>query len=364
MKYVVLFILVAHGLIHLMGFVRSVRPVAVPQIKKDISRTEGYLWLLVTLLFIACAVLMITGSALWWMAGVPAILISQVLILRHWKEAKFGTIINLLLLIVVTEAGAKARFYGQYRHDVSQALQGVKDKNPSVLEEADMQHLPYAVQQYLRFSGCVGKPKVSSWKITFEGEMRGQHQDWFPFHSEQYNTLYNCERMFFMTGRIKGLEVPGYHHLSGAGATMCIKLFGLIPVIDQHGPEMDTAEAVTFLNDMCLMAPATLIDPRISWQETDSHQVIVTMPIHDISVSATLLFGDDGRLVNFISDDRYDISGDAPHKLRFSTPVMSYREIHGQQAIDYGEAIWHYPEGEFVYGKFKTVAVEYNTMGL
>ncbi len=112
------------------------------------------------------------------------------------------------------------------------------------------------------------------------------------------------------------------------------------------------------------MAPATLIDPRITWHEIDSHTVSATMHVYDIPVSAILSFDTDGRLINFISDDRYDISGDAPRKLRFSTPVMSYREIRGQQVIDYGEAIWHYPEGEFVYGKFKTMEVEYNPGGM
>ncbi|MBK8953410.1 MAG: hypothetical protein IPM85_15270 [Chitinophagaceae bacterium] len=53
---------------------------------------------------------------------------------------------------------------------------------------------------------------------------------------------------------------------------MDIRLFSLFRVQYQHGPEMDTAETVTMLNDMCCMAPATLIDKRITWEQADSHK--------------------------------------------------------------------------------------------
>lgn len=39
---------------------------------------------------------------------------------------------------------------------------------------------------------------------------------------------------------------------------------------------MDKTETVTLFNDMCLMAPATLIDRRIQWQEIDRNSVKAT----------------------------------------------------------------------------------------
>ena len=54
-----------------------------------------------------------------------------------------------------------------------------------------------------------------------------------------------------------------------------------------------------------------------------------------MSASMTLLFGDDGLLTNFISDDRSRSSPDGKTftRLRFSTPTRDYRDF-GPRAWD------------------------------
>ena len=47
-------------------------------------------------------------------------------------------------------------------------------------------------------------------------------------------------------------------------------------------------------------------------------------------------------------------------KYRFSTPVKDYQSINGRRIPKYGEAVWHYPDGEFVYGEFYLKEIDYN----
>ena len=98
--------------------------------------------------------------------------------------------------------------------------------------------------------------------------MRVRTQDWFSFHSEQYNTFDTPHRLFFMRGKIKGLVVPGYHAFKDGIATMQIKLFAMFPVVNNKGKEMNIGETVTVFNDMCILAPASLIDARIHGKES------------------------------------------------------------------------------------------------
>jgi hypothetical protein len=56
-----------------------------------------------------------------------------------------------------------------------------------VISEKDLELLPMPVQRYLRYTGVVNKPKVTSVRILFEGEMQSKDKDWFPFTTEQYN---------------------------------------------------------------------------------------------------------------------------------------------------------------------------------
>ena len=65
-----------------------------------------------------------------------------------------------------------------------------------------------------------------------------------------------------------------------------------------------------------------------------------------------------GQLINFISDDRYAVSD--MKQYRFSTPVKEYIQINGINIFKYGETVWHYPDGDFVYGKFYLKSIEYN----
>jgi hypothetical protein len=161
-----------------------------------------------------------------------------------------------------------------------------------------------------------------------------------------------------MKGKMFGITVPGYHKYSEEHASMNIRLFGLFPVVNKSGPILDKTETVTYFNDMCLLAPATLIDPRITWKEVNDTTCTATFTNHSITVSATLYFNQQGRLLNFISHDRTEINDMKQYP--FSTPVFEYKEIDARNVILRGNAAWKYPEGEFTYGKFTLKEIHYN----
>src|SRR5690606_41027563 len=54
-----------------------------------------------------------------------------------------------------------------------------------------------------------------------------------------------------------------------------------------------------------------------------------------ITISAVLYFNNKGQLINFISDDRTDVSD--MKQYRFSTPVHRYKNINGMNILAEGE---------------------------
>jgi hypothetical protein len=228
----------------------------------------------------------------------------------------------------------------------------------TLVTENDLAEIPLPVQNYLRYVGVVGKPKVRNVKIVFEGEMRDRGQDWFKFTSEQYSFFDDPARLFFMKAKVKGLATSGYHDYKMGNARMQVKVLSLFPVVDIDKPELFKTETVTFFNDLCLFAPAALIDDRIIWQTIDSQSVKATFTNNDTSISAVLYFNEKGQLINFVSEDR--ISVDEMKTYPFSTPASNYQNVNGFNLTTYGEAVWHYPDGPFVYGKFNLKSVAYN----
>ena len=288
------------------------------------------------------------------------ILLSQITIIIFWSDAKYLTLVNVVLLLVALTGFAHRNFEKQFTKDVFTAM--ASGMSAEIITGKDLETLPAPVQNYLRYVGVVGKPKITNARITFTGQMREKGNTWFNFTSEQYNFFKQPARFFFMKATIKGLPTYGYHSYKNKTARMQIKLLSIFPVADLKGVEMFPTETVTFFNDMCLFAPSALIDSRITWEDLNNHSAKASFTNEGTSISATLYFNEEGQLINFVSHDRYSVA--EMKTFPFSTPVGAYKMINGYHLPTYGEGVWHYPEGAFVYGKFKVKNILYNVSEL
>lgn len=363
MKAALILLTAFHGLIHLMGFVKAFELSEIKALTLPISKPFGILWLLAFLLFVVASYLFFQKNNHWWTIGSIAVFISQLLIFYFWTDAKFGTIANLIILSAIVINYSSWNFENDYKRDVAQSMTYLGNIPPEIISENDLAHLPDPVQKYLHYVGVVGRPKIKNVKISFTGEMREKGKKYFPFTSVQYNFFEKPARLFFMQAKVKGLPVNGYHAYKNGSANMHVKLLSLIPAATmeaQAGEEGFKTETVTFFNDICLFAPAALIDKSIKWEEINESSVRALFSNQGVTISAILYFNQKGQLINFISDDRCALAPDGLKNYRFSTPVSNYKNINGYNLFTYGEAIWHYPDEEFVYGKFNVADIAYN----
>ena len=88
-----------HGLVHVLGAAKAFRWADVQQLRSPISPLAGALWLVASVLLLASAIGFAIGARWWWWPGLPGVVLSQVLITQTWSDAKFGTIVNVLLAI-------------------------------------------------------------------------------------------------------------------------------------------------------------------------------------------------------------------------------------------------------------------------
>ena len=358
LKIVLAVFILLHAMIHLMGFAKAFQFAELKQLTLPISKPMGFIWLLTTLVFLMAIVLLFLNKAQWTVLAASAIILSQFLIILNWKDAKFGTIANVLILISIIMAWGSTHFENKYKKDVKTSMSLIdKSLNPVITEE-DIKVLPEPVQRYLKYVGVINKPRVTNMRVKLRGEMRDKGKEFFEFESEQYNFMNEPTRLFFMKAKMFGVTVPGYHKYSESKASMDIRFFGLFKIVYHDGEVMDKAETVTVFNDMCILAPATLIDKRIKWEQIDNNTVKAQFTNHSITISAMLYFNEKGQLINFISKDRSAVSDMKQYP--FSTPISSYKQIRGYNIFENAETVWQYPDGLFTYGKFHLVDIEYN----
>ena len=272
MRWIVAVLLTVHGLIHLMGFAKAFGYAELPQLTQPISREMGLLWLAAGLLVVVSAAVMVARPGSFWIAGSVALVISQALILSAWRNAWAGTFVNGILLLAVAYAWfteGPLSFRAQFERDVASGL--ARPLNASMTTEADVAHLPEPVRRYLRATGVVGQPRIQNYRLRFRGRIRSAPDAaWMPFEADQQSFADQPTRLFLMKARMFAMPVFVFHRLTGGRATMQVTIAGAISMVDASGDVMDRSEAVTLFNDMCLLAPGTLLDPGISWAPVDA----------------------------------------------------------------------------------------------
>jgi hypothetical protein len=230
------------------------------------------------------------------------------------------------------------------------------------LTEDDLSHLPDPVQRYLRRAGALGKPPVGMVHTEFEATLHsapGSPGMTGPAH--QIDLIDPPRRLFFMTTWMKGLPVAVLHDYRPEAAMMRGRAARLVDVVDVSGPELARTETVTFLNDLCVFAPSTLVRPEFEWTPIDATHAAVAYTAGPHTVSATLVFDEEGDLVDFVSDDRGELQPDGSLRVqRWTTPLSGYREFEGRRVATRGEAIWHREAGPFTYGRFDVRRVTFD----
>jgi hypothetical protein len=127
--------------------------------------------------------------------------------------------------------------------------------DPSLVTEDDLAGLPPAAVRYLRAMGVVGRPRTWSLRAHLVGRFRrAPDQPWMPMDAWQYNSAAEVARLFRMRLMFAGV-VPmwGWDTYRAGRGRVHGKLLNLLTVADGSGPEFDTSELVTWLNDAVLM---------------------------------------------------------------------------------------------------------------
>jgi hypothetical protein len=364
MKYILISLLAIHGLIHFLGFSKAFGLAQPPQLQAAISRPMGVLWLAAALFLVVSAAMVFLAVRWWWIPAAFGVVLSQVLIFTAWNDARAGTIANMILLVPIVVAALGAApwsFRSLYNREVAAGLQE-HSQQPRLLTDADTAHLPPVVQRYLAFVGAMDKPQVLNYRLRFSGALRnGPESKWMPMTAYQQSFANPPARLFLVESSMFGLPFNAFHRYVGPEATFRVRLASLLTVVDARGAEMNKSETVTLLNDMFILAPATLIDRNIRWEELDPLTVRATWTNAGNTISAVVSFDNFGALVNFVSNDRSrTLDGKTYEQLRWSTPMGDWREYDGRKLPVKGEAIWTLPGGEFAYGRFELLEVQYN----
>jgi hypothetical protein len=244
-------------------------------------------------------------------------------------------------------------FRSEYEQTTGRLLSALPPAGPP-LGDDDLAGLPPALRAFLRRVGVVGKPRVRAFEAHYAGRFRnGLNARWMRFTSEQRNTVAPPTRLFLMRASMAGIPMAALHTFTGPDARMRARIASVLQVVDATGDKMNQSETVTIFNDLCVMAPAALVDAPIRWTDVGHRSVRGAFTRGNQTVSALLEFDEDGDLVDFVSEDRYmSADGKTYERWPWRTPLRDYGDFGGFRLAGFGATVWKLRDGDFTYGEF------------
>ncbi len=361
MKTAFLIIVFLHGIIHVLGFVKAFHLAEVAQLSRAIPKSLGILWLLCTILFLVVVALIIFNRSWWPFFAFAAVILSQTLIIIFWQDAKFATIINVVILLVSIPAFGKYHFDKMVQKEQKQLIANIPGKIPEKISEADIENLPEIVQKWMLNSGVTGKPEIFSVRLKQKGEMKTKPDgSWMPFYAEQYFDVKNPA--FNWRTEVKlfpGIHLAGRDKFKEGDGQMQIKLLSLFNVVDEvENEKVNSGTMLRFLGEICWF-PSAALNRYIAWEEVDVTSAKATFSLNSKAVSGLFTFNENGELKSFEAERFYGAGQDAK-KEKWFIETISYNEFEGIKVPAECQVTWKMPEGDFTWLKLEITTLEYN----
>ena len=362
LRIFLLLIIVVHGLIHLMGFVKAFHLARLDQLSRDIAPLTGLAWLTACLFFLATALMFIWQREDWWIVGMLAVVISQVLIFLAWSDARFGSVANLIILLVALPAAGKQQFDRRTGLEHRQIEESALHGQLSVPEVQPLDHLPVVVQKWLRRSGASTTGTAVYGSLKQAGKMRTKPGGkWLPFTAEQSFNLRQPAFVWHTTVRmLPGIYLLGRDKFQDGQGQMNINLLALFKVAGE-GPskKINTATMIRYISELCWF-PAAARHPYLTWEEAGVNAARVSMEFQGTRASGVFRFSADGDVLSFEASRYYSQEGNATLEDWF-IDVLEYRTFAGYRIPSRSRVTWKLAAGDFTWLQLEITDLETNT---
>ncbi|MFA0965017.1 DUF6544 family protein [Roseivirga sp. BDSF3-8] len=344
-KYLFVALAGLHGLIHLLGFIKSFGLARVEQLYKPIAKPWGILWLLATLLFLAGVIVFLLNKSYWWLVTLIAVLLSQILIFQHWQDARYGSIANVLLLLVCIIG------YGNWHFDrmVQRELTAFQmEETPAAhLPEIAQKDLPDPVQKWLSYSQVEGGQEIAHLHQT--GRMKLDNDGkWLPVAAQQWFRMDKPGFIWYAdVGGTSLMRLSGMDKYQNGKGHMLIKLYSIWPVVNASGSQIDQGVAVRYLAETVWL-PQAALSPYIKWEQTGPASATATLSYKEVTVEGEFTFNSKGQVIRFEAMRFYD-KAKAMKPWIIHIDENSYKTFGGIIIPSKASVTWQLDSGDFTW---------------
>lgn len=368
MRYILAILLLLHGLIHLMGNARCWGWARVPQLTGRSLWAMGWLpdwaqglaWGLAAVLMIAAAMLFLFDNAMWWLPGAVGLILSQLLVVAYWPEARWGTLANLLLLVPVLSGAAEAGMEAATQEQVHSLMAQAPTETSKPISEKELESLPGCIQRWLQACGVVGHSRIGAIYMIQKGRMRTSADGgWMSYEARQVTTTQ--QPGFVWNARVRmlpGVQLFGRDAYTRGHGHMYISLLGLAAVANAKGKEIDQGSQLRYLAEMAFY-PTEVLQPYLRWQALEPNRARVHMVYEGVTCHADFIFNDKNELTEILGPRYYEQDGHY-QLMPWQVRLLGSQQVEGLRVPSRATLTWKLPEGDFTWAEMDFEGIRYN----
>ena len=139
--------------------------------------------------------------------------------------------------------------------------------------------------------------------------------------------------------------------------SLSARVWGLVPVTRNSGPDTDRAEAMRYLAELPWVPHAIGSNPELSWRDLEDGSVEVSTLVGGRAASVRHSI-DEGGLIRSASGLRPRLAGRTAIETPFTGKFGDYVQLGGVSVPGSAEVSWDLPEGPFTYWRGELTSLE------
>lgn len=246
-----------------------------------------------------------------------------------------------------------SRLKSDFQKDVNTIMfENRLQTNDDVFSGNDFSHLPAVIQKYIQNCGYIGTPKMSYMKMEYNNVdfKQGKNGPSLKINYTQYNFVNEPCRMALIDSSMFGVPFEGYDYYQNGTGGMKGVIGKIITLFNQKGADIDKACLATFLAES-MFAPEILLQDYISFEEISDFKVKAIITYGGQTASGIFTFNEQYEMISFTTNDRAAAGTDGTMEyVPWSALCGEYQtDVSGIKYPTRFQALWNYPEGDFIY---------------
>lgn len=221
----------------------------------------------------------------------------------------------------------------------------------TAITAGDLLNIPEPAARYLRYSGVIGKKRMSYVRILHSGQFKtGANRPFVPLQGEYYITT--KKPSFCWYGKLNmfpGVSAAAFDSYYSGKGRMFVKLMSLFTIVDAQSAETDNSAFGRCFAEMTMVPTFFLDKELLRWRQTGKNSVKCALTDSGMSAEAELFVNADGSLDRIEVMRYYDAGGGKTSLEKFTGKPSEYKETGGFMLASRLDGYWNLKSGDLHY---------------